>query len=96
MRTGILLAVLLSVMGTPLVAQEVMEEEEQDLALGEDPWTHLVGTLKNGKKVTFSRGEIAKVQYLTRRAAGQSAGSGVGGDWMGRVWRIRETAPDGR
>jgi len=96
MRTGTLLAVLLSVMGTPVVAQEVMEEEEQDLALREDLWTHLGVTLKNGKKVTFSRAEIAKVQDVTRRAAGQSAAGGAGGDWMGRVWRIRETAPDGR
>ena len=96
MRIAIVWAALLCVCWMPLPAQEVMEEEEQDLALREDPWTHLVVTLKNGKKVTFSRGEIAKVQYLTRRAAGQSTAGGAGGDWMGRVWRIREAAPDGR
>ena len=95
MRIGLLLAVLLSVMAMLLPAQEVMEEEERDVALRTDGWTHLVVTLKSGKKVTFTRAEVAKVQYVTRRSApgGESA---AGGDWMGRVWHIRETAPDGR
>ncbi len=76
----------------PLAAQEAIQGEETELALRAAPWTHLVVTLTNGKKVTFARGEIAKVQYVTQRAATPASGDA----WMGRVWRIRETAPDGR
>lgn len=72
----------------PAYGQEPIEGEESELALREDPWTHLVVTLKGGKRVTYSRGDIVKVQYLTQRG-GRDA-------WMGRVWRMRETAPDGR
>lgn len=79
---------------SPLYAQEVTEEE-QDVALREDPWTHLVVTLKDGKKITYARTDILKVQYLTRKTAGGS-GTAAGAGWMGRSWKMRETAPDGR
>jgi hypothetical protein len=94
MRTLLpLLLALASLSVLPAAAQEV--DEEEDLALRQDPWTHLVVTLVGGKKVTFTRAEIAKVQYVTRTIGG-SGGDSQGGDWMGRVWRMRETAPDGR
>jgi hypothetical protein len=79
----------------PAVAQEEVEGDEQELALRQDAWTHLVVTLRNGKKVTYARGEIAKVQYVTQRAQGATS-SGGGANWMGRVWKVREQAADGR
>jgi hypothetical protein len=82
----------LALLAFPVLAQESVEGDERELALREDPWTHLVVTLTSGKKVTFTRAEIGKVQYVTRRDAGTGGSDG----WMGRVWRMRESAPDGR
>ncbi len=88
-----LLSAIIAMSVLPLMAQETVQGDEQELALRADPWTHLVVTLTNGKKVTFARGEIAKVQYVTQHT---SAPSAQGSSWMGRVWHMRETAPDGR
>jgi hypothetical protein len=76
----------------PAAGQDPIEGDEQELALRQDSWTHLVVTLKNGRKVTFTRGEIGKVQYVTQRATSASSAE----SWMGHVWRIREAASDGR
>lgn len=83
----------LLVLSPATIAQEDVAGDEQDLALRQDaPWTHLVVTLRSGKKVTFTRAEIAKVQYVTQQASGAAGGD----SWMGRIWRMRESAPDGR
>ena len=93
-RTVVSLLMVSALAMFPANGQEPIEGEESELVLRETPWTHLVVTLKGGKRVTYTREDVVKVQYLTQRGGG-GRGS-VGSGWMGRVWRIRETAPDGR
>ena len=93
-QTFVSLLLVSALSAFPIYAQEPIEGEESDLALREDPWTHLVITVKGGKRVTYTRGEIVKVQYLTQKPSG--GGVARGDAWMGKTWRMRETAPDGR
>lgn len=76
--SGVLLASLL-----PVTAQQPTEE---DLALREDGWTNLVVTLRNGRKVTFTRGEVVKVQYVTERGASAGAVVTSAMEWTG-TWK---------
>lgn len=96
MKSLSVLTLSLTLLGGGVWAQEPeVTEEEEELALREGDWTHLVVTLKGGKKVTYARSEVVRVQYLTRSVStGSSAGGGAA--WMGKVWKMRETAPDGR
>ena len=93
-RTVVSLLMVSALAMFPANGQEPIEGEESELVLRETPWTHLVVTLKGGKRVPYTREDVVKVQYLTQRG-GSGSGSASAG-WMGRVWRMRETAPDGR
>lgn len=58
-------------------AQDKPDAEE--LALRSDPeWTQLVVVLRDGKRVTYSRSEIVKIEYVTPRSS-SAPGSAIGG-----------------
>lgn len=64
---------LIGVSGTDLQAQD--EPRGEGLALRSDPeWTEFVVVLRNGKRVTYSRSEIAKLEYVAPK---QTSGSGA-------------------
>jgi hypothetical protein len=79
----VLLGTVLLASALPVAAQE---QTEEDLALREDAWTHLVVTLRNGQKVTFTRGEVVKVQYVTQSGAGAGPVGTGAIEWTG-TWK---------
>jgi len=47
-----------------------------ELALAQSNWTHVVVTQKGGRKTTFARDDVVKVEYVTQgRPVGQGGGS---------------------
>ncbi len=91
MKQLIVLVMALTV--APMCRAQEEPPEGEELALRDDAaWTHLVVTLQNGRKVSYPRADVKKVEYV--RIGGP--GSAAGADWMGKTWRVRESAPDGR
>jgi hypothetical protein len=72
-KSFLLLAGVMGLAGAGLWAQEVGQGEELALRTDSD-WTELVIVLRNGKRVTYSRADIAKIEYLVPKAAPAAGG----------------------